>query len=228
MFQSHSYCQVFSSLIREHWSELNAFTPTAHFERNEVIFSVGDRPDAMYLIESGRVKVSLISDEGEEKIVGICRKGEVVGEVCLCNRGPRENQAVALETVEVTSFRVDVLRRVLKDNPDTIFSLLMVFCARIHDYQQQVASLAFDEVRGRLAKEMLRLSELPEGEPKRGPLELPVRLTHYELANLISTTRDNVTRIMNEFRKDGLIDYHRKRILIFPDRLEDYLRRQHL
>ncbi len=130
MFQSHTYCQVFSALIREHWSELNALTRTAHFKRNEVVFSVGEPPDAMYLIESGRVKVSLLSDEGEEKIVGICRKGEVVGEVCLCSRGPRENQAVALEAVVVTSFRVDVLLRVLKDNPDTIFNLLMVFCVR--------------------------------------------------------------------------------------------------
>jgi len=215
-----------SALIREHWSELNALTRTTHFKRNEVIFSVGEPSDAMYLIESGRVKVSLLSDKGEEKIVGIFRKGEVVGEVCLCNKGPRENQAVALEAVVVTSFRVDVLLRVLKDNPDTIFSLLMVFCARIHDYQQQVASLAFDEVRGRLAKEMLRLSELPEGQTKRGPLKLPVRLTHHELADLVSTTRDNVTRIMNEFRRDGLIDYRRERISIFPDRLEDYLRRQ--
>lgn len=228
MFQSHSYCQVFSALVREHWSELNAFTTTARFERNEVIFSLGDAPDAMYLIESGRIKVSLLSNKGEEKIIGICGKGEVVGEVCLCNRGPRENQAVALETVDVTSFRVDELLRVLKDKPEMVFSLLMVFCTRIHDYQQQLASLAFDAVRGRLAKEMLRLGELSEGGPKKGPLELPVRLTHHELADLVSTTRDNVTRIMNEFRKDGLIDYRRERILIFPDRLEDYLRREHV
>lgn len=77
MFQSHDYCQVLSALIREHWSELNAFTTTEHFERNRVIFSVGDPSDAMFLIESGRVKVSLLSDKGEEKIVAICRKGEV-------------------------------------------------------------------------------------------------------------------------------------------------------
>jgi len=228
MFKSHSFCQVFSAMIREHWSELNAFNTTAHFERNEVIYSAGDASDGMYLIESGRVKVSLLSHEGEEKIIGICQKGELVGEVCLCDRGPRENQAVALETVDVTSFRVAVLLRVLQSRPETVFSLLMVFCTRIQDYQQQLAALAFDDVRERLAKEMLRLGELPEGEPKRGAVELPVRLTHQELANLVSTTRDNVTRIMNEFRKDGLVNYDRKRIFISPDRLEDYLRRLHV
>ena len=74
---------------------------------------------------------------------------------------------------------------------------------------------------------MLRLSELSGGEPRRCLFELPVRLTHQELADLVSTTRDNVTRIMNEFRKDGLVDYGRERIVVFPDRLEAYLRKRH-
>lgn len=225
MLESHRYCQVFSELIRGHLGELNAFTTAARFERNEVIFSVGDPPDAMYLIESGRVKVSQLSGEGEEKVIGIYQRGEIVGEVCLCEKGPRESQAVALETANMTSFRVNGLLRVLQNRPEMVFSLLMVFCARILECQGAVASLAFDEVRERLVKEMLRLSEMPARQPKRGAVELPVHLTHQELANLVSTTRDNITRIMNEFRKDGLIDYGREKILIFPDRLENYLRK---
>jgi CRP/FNR family transcriptional regulator len=225
MIQSHRYCQTFSALIREHWSELNAFTAAGRFERNEVIFCVGDPPDAMYLIESGRVKVSQLSGEGEEKVIGIYQSGDVLGEVCLCERGPRENQAAALETVTVTSFRVNGLLRVLQNKPEMVFSLLMVFCARVLECQEAVAGLAFDEVRERLVKEMLRLSATPAHQQNRSAVELPVRLTHQELANLVSTTRDNVTRIMNEFRDKGLVDYDRERILIFPDRMENYLRR---
>jgi len=67
MFQSHSYCHVFSALIREHCSELKAFTTIVHFDGHEVIFSVGDPPDAMFLIESGRVKVSLLSDKAKRR-----------------------------------------------------------------------------------------------------------------------------------------------------------------
>jgi CRP/FNR family transcriptional regulator len=221
---SHSYCQVFSGLIREHWSDLNAFTRTAHFERNEVIFSVGDLPGAMYLIELGRVKLSQLSPDGEEKIMGILQKGDIVGEVCLCKKGPRENQAVALESVDVTAFRVNGLLQVLQSKPEMVFSLVMIFCARMLECHDKVASLAFDEVRGRLVKEMLRLSELAASQGERNSVELPVHLTHQELANLVSTTRDNVTRIMNEFRKDGLVDYSREKIVIFPDKLEKYLR----
>ncbi len=227
MLQSHRYCITFSALVREHWSELKAFTTRERFERKQVIFSVGDAPDAMHLIESGRVQVSQLSGEGGEKITGIYQEGDVVGEVCLCKKGPRENQAVALETVEVASFRVNELMRLLQSKPEMVFNLLMIFCARVVECQEQVASLAFDEVRERLAKELLRVCGLGVGEFKRGPVQLPVRLTHQELASLANTTRDNVTRIMNEFRKNGLVDYDRERILIFPARLEDYLRKLH-
>jgi CRP/FNR family transcriptional regulator, cyclic AMP receptor protein len=227
MFQSHSYCVAFSALIREHWSELKAFTSSERFERGAVIFAVGDPPDAMYLIESGRVKVSRLSHEGEEKITGIYQKGDVIGEVCLCKKGPREDQAAALEASEVASFRVKELLRLLQGKPEMVFNLLMIFCARVAECHEQVSSLAFDNVRERLVQEMFRLSGLRPGEPKRGPVPLPVRLTHRELASLANTTRDNVTRIMNEFRKNGMVDYDREAILIFPKRLEDYLRERH-
>jgi len=76
--------------------------------------------------------------------------------------------------VDVTSFRVDGFLQVLQNKPDMVFSLLMVFCARVVDCQEQVARLAFDEVRVRLVKEMLRLSGMPAGQLKSGQVELPV------------------------------------------------------
>ncbi len=227
MFQSHRYCVTFSALVRERWSELKAFTTTERYERNGVIFSVGDAPDAMHLIESGRVKVSHLSAEGGEKIIGIYQKGDVVGEVCLCKKGPRENQAVALEASDVASFRVNELLRLLQGKPEMVFNLLMIFCARVVECQEQAASLAFDEVRERLVKELLPVCGSGVGESKRAAVQLPVRLTHQELGSLANTTRDNVTRIMNQFRKSGLVDYDHEGIVIFPERLESYLRKLH-
>jgi CRP/FNR family transcriptional regulator, cyclic AMP receptor protein len=225
MFQSHRYCLTFLALVRERWSELEAFTTTDHYEPNEVIFSVGDAPHAMHLIESGRVKVSQLSGEGEEKIIGIYQKGDVVGEVCLCKKGPREHQAVALEASDVASFRVNELLRLLQGKPEMILNLLMIFCARVVECQEQVASLAFDEVRERLVKELLRVCGLGVGESRKAAVQLPLRLTHQELASLANTTRDNVTRIMNEFRSNGLVDYDREGTVIVPERLDAYLRK---
>ncbi len=225
MIQSHRFCTAFSALIREHWNELKIFTTTGRFEQSEVIFSVGDPSDAMYLIESGRAKVSQLSAEGREKIVAIYEKGDLVGEVCICKKGARENQAVALEPLAVVCFRVKELLKLLQNKPEMVFNLLMIFCARVVECYEQAASLAFDEVRRRLVKEMLRLSGVPAGRTASG-VQFPVQLTHQELANLANTTRENLTKIMNEFREDGLLDYGREGIVLFPDRMETYLSKQ--
>lgn len=226
MLQSHSYCLTFSALIREHWNELQVFTATQRFARNQAIFSVGDPADAMCLIESGRVKVSQLSADGKEQIVAIYQTGDLFGEVCICKKGVREQQAVALEPLSLVSFRVKELLKLLQNKPEMVFNLLMLFCTRVAECQERAASLAFDEVRERLVKEMLRLSGLPTGAPASGGVRLPVRLTHEELANLANTTRENVTKIMNEFREDGLLDYGREGIVLFPDRMKAYLRKQ--
>lgn len=226
MLAGHRFCLTFSALLRERWGELKAFTTTAHFAPGGVIFSVGQPSDAMYLIESGRAKVSQLSAEGREKIIGIYQTGDLLGEVCICKNGARENQAVALESLAVASFRVKELLGVLQRTPEMVFSLLMVFCARVAECQDQVASLAFDEVRTRLAKEMLRLSDVPAGPRKRESHPLPIQLTHQDLASLVDTTRENATKIMNEFREEGLLNYSREGIVLFPERMETYLKKR--
>ena len=223
MIDSHRYCVAFSGLIRQQWDELAAFTTAHRFDRGHVIYSMGDPSDAMYLIESGQVKVEQLSAGGKEKITGIYRKGELFGELCICKKGTRDSQAIALEPVTIVSFGVNGLLNLLRKTPEIIFDLLMVFCIRLFECQEQIATLAFDEVRERLAKELLRLSGLPGSQREKGGVRLAVDLTHQELANLVNTTRENVTRIMNEFREEGLLDYSREGIVIFPHRMEPYL-----
>lgn len=217
------YCLAFSSVVRKQWDMLKAFTAVQRFERNQVIYAMGDSPDAMYLIESGLVKVVQFSADGKEKITGICQKGDLFGEICFCEKGARENQAVALEPVSLISFRMSQLMDVLQKNPELTVKLLMVFCARLVECHTQIASLAFDEVRERLGKEILRLSLLLGGHPEKGGVQLPASLTHQQLANLVNTTRENVTMVMNQFRRWGLVEYRRGKILVFPPKIKEHL-----
>lgn len=223
MVQSHDYCLVFSTIIREQWDELKALTSAQGFERNQVIYSPGDAPDAIYLIESGRVKVAQLSDRGQEKITGIYQKGDLFGEICMCEKGARDDQAIALESSSVISFSVKHLLNLVKKTPELAVNLLMVFCARLAECSGQIATLAFDDVRVRVAKEFLRLSRLPESRPEKGGMQLPMNLTHQQLAELVNTTRENVTLIMNQFRRQGLLEYSRGKILVFPREIEKHL-----
>ncbi len=228
MTDSHRYCVAFSTFVRRYWSDLGAFTRTNSFQRKQNIYSVGDPPDAIYLIESGQVKVVQLSADGDEKIMGLYQKKDLFGEVCLCEKAKRNDQAIALQSTTVSSFSVKVVLELVARKPELALRLLMVFCARLVECHEEINALAFENVRERVVKELLRLSRSPGGQPESGGVRLAVSLTHQEIAQLANTTRETVTAIMNEFRRHDFVDYGQGRILVFPDKLEHYLRKSDL
>lgn len=225
MLQSHSYCLAFSSVVREHWDEVRQFTTQRRYDRKQIIYHLGDAPNAVYRIEEGRVKVARLSSDGKEKTLDLYQEGDLFGEVCVCGASGRSEQAMAVEPTTVTCFNVMELRNILKKKPELTLELVMFFCARLFECHEQISTLAFDEVHERLAKELLRLSRLPGSQPSGGGIELMANLTHQELANLVNTTRQNVTMIMNEFRRKGLLEYSQGKIVVFS-KIEDYLKRK--
>jgi CRP-like cAMP-binding protein len=228
MIDSHRYCVAFSTFVRKYWDDLRAFTRTDSFQRKEIIYSVGEPPDAIYLIESGQVKVVQLSADGQEKIIGLYHKRDLFGEVCICEKAKREEQAIALESATVSSFSVKVVLSLVAQKPELALKLLMVFCARLVECHEEINALAFDDVRERVVKELLRLSRSPGGQRESGGVRLAVTLTHQEIAQLANTTRETTTAIMNEFRRHDLVDYGQGGILVFPDKLEHYLRKSAL
>jgi len=225
VIDSHRYCVAFSTFVRRYWSDLGAFTRTDSFQRKQTIYSVGDPPDALYLIESGRVKVVHLSADGEEKIIGLYQEKDLFGEVCICEKAKREEQAIALEPATVSSFSVKVVLALVAQKPELALKLLMVFCARLVECHEEINALAFENVRERVVKELLRLSSSPGGQRERGGVRLAVSLTHQEIAQLTNTTRETATAVMNEFRRHELVDYDQGGILVFPDKLQNYLKK---
>ncbi len=225
MIDGHRHCVAFSTFVRRYWDDLRAFTRTDSFQRKEIIYSIGDPPDAIYLIESGQVKVVQLSADGKEKIIGLYQKRDLFGEVCICEKAKREEQAIALESATISSFSVKVVLALVAQKPELALKLLMVFCARLVECHEEVNALAFDDVRERVVKELLHLSRSPGGRRESGGVRLGVTLTHQEIAQLANTTRETATAIMNEFRRHDLVDYGQGRILVFPDKLENYLRK---
>lgn len=223
MVRSHNYCLAFSTFVRENWDEMKRFTAVHRYRRNQEIYSLGDPATALYRIESGRVKVVRLSGEGKEKILNLYHEGDLFGEVCICGVGRRNEQAFALEPLSVVSFDVKGLLKLVRKRTELTLDLLMLFCARLVECQEHIATLAFDGIRQRLAKELLRLGHLPGCQPDGGGVRLAVKLTHEELANLVNTTRETATSIMNQFRREGLLEYSPDKTVIFPERLEAYL-----
>lgn len=220
---SHKYCISFSSLVRDNWEDLKKLATERSFARGGVVYSIGDPASGLYMIAQGKVKVVRFSERGQEKTMGMYQTGDFFGELCLCGAARREEQAQAMEPTAVAVFDTMELLRAFRKRTELVFELLMVVCARLYESQEEIARLVFDDVRARLAKQLLALDRRADQPPPAAPS--PVTLTHEELANLVSSTRENVTAILNEFRRMGLIDYRAGQIFVFPRQIEAYLRR---
>jgi CRP/FNR family cyclic AMP-dependent transcriptional regulator len=217
-------CADVSRVVRERLDQFREGGVRRDYRRHEVIYGMGDPADAIYLLESGHVKLQITSAGGAEKTLSICQPGEVFGELCLCGVVQRPEEASALEVATAVCFRADdVLRRFSLD-PGLARTFFQLVCGRVLECQQQVGAATFDAVPRRLAQELLRLSQLPESQRENRAVRLGLSLTHEELAALVGTSRGMITTTMNLFRERGMVDYRPRTIHVFVDRLKQYLK----
>jgi CRP/FNR family transcriptional regulator len=115
------------------------------------------------------------------------------------------------------------LLRLFPHEQELAKSFFQLVCGRVLECQEQVAALAFDPTPRRLARELLRLSELPDCRRENGTIRLGSCLTHEELAALVGTSRGVITTVLNQFRERGLVDYGSRNMSVFPERVKAYL-----
>jgi|SRR5690348_15246640 len=215
-------CADFSSVVRGHISELKPFSSKLSFRKGESIYRLDEPASAIFWIEQGRAKTVIISPEGQEKIIGLYGPGDLFGELCLCEVARRQEQAIALEPVELLSIHLSGVTRLFAHAPEVSQAFLQVVCRKLMDYQKQVAMLSFDSVSRRLVKELMRLGQTAENGAASDARAVN-GWTHEDLANLVGTTREVVTLMMNQFREKGMLEYGRRNIMIFSERMKDYL-----
>ncbi|MDX2042748.1 MAG: Crp/Fnr family transcriptional regulator [Acidobacteriota bacterium] len=175
------------------------------FWRGMTIYSLEDAANHLYVILKGRVKVLRSSPDGQQKIVSIRYRDDLLGELALTgNASRRMDEAIALDTTRVAMIRVGDFWNAARRDSTLMQNAMQYLAGQLSGAYSQIESLVFENNHRRLAQALLDLS----GEAARAG-ESNVRLTHEELAQLIGSTREVVTGMMIEFRQSGLIDYKR-------------------
>ncbi len=173
--------------------------------KNRVLFSQGDTADAVFYILKGQVKLSVVSEQGKEAIVGIVEKDGFFGEGCLA--GQRVCMATATALEDSTLLRIDkqAMIKVLHDEP-TFSTLFMEYLlARNIRIQEDLVDQLFNSSEKRLARLLLLMAHFgKEGRPEA----VIAQLSQETLAEMIGTTRSRVSFFMNRFRKLGFIEYN--------------------
>jgi CRP/FNR family cyclic AMP-dependent transcriptional regulator len=173
--------------------------------KNSLVFSQGDRADSIYFVETGKVKVSVLSPHGKEAILGMVGPMDFFGEGCLVGQLFRTSSATTTEPSTVTRIRKQAMIQALHSQPELSENFTTALLARNIALEEDLCDQIFNHSEKRLARILLKLSRLGQ-QSKPGNSEMP-RLTHETLAEMVGTTRSRISFFMNKFRKLGLIDY---------------------
>jgi CRP-like cAMP-binding protein len=174
--------------------------------KGKKIFSQGDRADAIYFIQSGRVKITVVSSAGKEAVLAMLGPHDFFGEGTLVGQSLRMSTATTLEAA--TLFRVEkrAMLHAFHEQPELSEKFMASLLARNIDLEEDLCDQLFNHSEKRLARVLLKLARLRE-HAFVPDATIPT-LSHETLAEMVGTTRSRITHFMNKFRKMGLIDYN--------------------
>ncbi len=189
------------------------------YDKQDVIYELGDEQRALFFIRQGIVKTGTITSQGREIIYDIRKDGDVVGE--LCTLGPiRRDRAVALERTEAVPVPLDQIMNLLASNPDLQQDFAEMLCGALSEAYDQVNRLAGDDLMQRLI-DVLRSLVSKFGRPLGERVEIATYLTQEELAQMVVARRERVSTALNALRRRGLVQYSpRGHLLVDTRRLQ--------
>ncbi|MBI6546978.1 MAG: Crp/Fnr family transcriptional regulator [Cyanobacteria bacterium NC_groundwater_1444_Ag_S-0.65um_54_12] len=206
---------IFSGVGQEALARIAAITGEKNYSKRSIIFHEGDAGDTLYILKSGRVKISKITEDGREKTLTIMQPGDFFGEMAIFDSLPRSATAEVIDD-QATVFAVNKrdFERIILENPQIALKIMRDLTRRIRQVNQQVEDLAFKDVHERVASTLCSLSKI-EGRPLAGSkILINLKMTHQDLANMVGSSRETVTRALNRLQDQEIISISHQQITI--------------
>jgi CRP-like cAMP-binding protein len=208
---------LFEGLPPEQLEDLEMIMTDQVFRKGEIIFSEGDEADGFYVAITGRVKIYKLSPDGKEQILHFIGPGEPFGEVPVFTGQRFPAHAEAMEESRVLFFSKESFVDLVKRNPSLALNMLGVLSRRLRTFAALIDDLSLKEVPGRLAAYLLYLST-----QKKGTEEVELSITKAQLASLLGTIPETLSRILGKMAAQGLIETDGRRIRILdPESLQE-------
>ncbi len=199
--------ELFGGLPPEHLEEIVNLAITKNFKRGESVFFEGDPGAGFYMVATGKVKIFKTSVSGKEQILHIFSKGEPFGEVPVFHDQPFPANATALEKSSLIFFPRKRFVELVHTMPSLVMNMLAVLSMRLRRFATQIENLSLKEVPARLAGYLIYLSE-EQGDPDKVVLEI----SKGQLASLLGTIPETLSRIFAKMSEEGLIKVTGKEI----------------
>ncbi len=204
---------LFSALDDEAATALLSSMAETRLRRGEVLFREGDNGDKLYVILDGKVKLGRSSVDGRESLVAVMGPGQMFGELPLFDPGPRSTTVTAVTDVVFASLSHEDLLKWLEGRPAVALGLLSQLAARLRRSNDVVSDLVFSDVPGRVAKQLLELSDR-FGRAAEDGVHVHHDLTQEELAQLVGASRETVNKALADFASRGWVRLEPRSVVI--------------
>jgi CRP/FNR family transcriptional regulator, cyclic AMP receptor protein len=183
----------------------NSGRTISKYRKDQTLFSQGSPADAVFYIRKGKVKITVVSEQGKEAVVAIQGPDEFCGEGCLTGQARRLATASAMTECEIMRLEKPAIIRVLHDEPAFSEMFVAHLLARTIRVEEDLVDQLFNSSEKRLARALLLLANFgKDGRPE----PVIAKVSQETLAEMIGTTRSRVSHFMNKFRNLGFIDYN--------------------
>lgn len=214
---------IFEELAPADLAIIDQVTIERRYKKNMIIFMEGEPGEGFHYIKRGKVKIAQLTQDGREHIINILGPGEVFAEVLLFNRGTYPATAVAIEDSLIGMIKNSELEKVVTENSRIALQIIRVMSKKLLQAQKKIKTLALSDTFSRTAQILTRLSQ-QYGQETGGGVQIAVDMTRQDLANLVGTTRETMSRVLSSLKKDKVIDFADQQIIIVDKaRLDRYL-----
>ncbi len=208
---------------RDDHASLLDMAETREFRKQAPVFQAGSPGNNVYILKQGRVKIFALSPLGRQVILWFCFPGEIFGLAEVSRGGQREVYAEACADSVVLSIPQPDFKAFLASHPDTAMLVIDLLSCRLRTLGDMLLNLTSDDVTTRVVKLLIRLSARYGRRLASEDVCLDINLTHQDIADMIGTSRQTVTAVLSDLRRQGLVRVENHHIHIPSQRLLEHL-----
>jgi CRP/FNR family transcriptional regulator len=210
-------CDLFHNLKKEALERIAAIANEKNVPKKQIVMSADGEDDIMYVLKKGTVRVFKLSADGKMITLDILKDGDIFGALSAVKGGTSGAYAETLEDSYICAIRQEDLTGIIREMPDLAISLIGKINRKLKEAEDRIADLVFRDVPGRIASVLLKLAE-QFGKTGDGGVEISIKLTHQELADMVGSSRETATIVLNEFKEDGVVSTSEKHISIIDEK----------
>lgn len=203
---------IFSNLTDEEMMEIAHITTAKTFERGEIVYSAGDKGGKLFVLHTGKIKITRLNANGKQQVIRVIEAGEFMGELSLFSSLPLTDNAEVSETSTMCIIEGAKLKELMAKYSSIAFKVMDVLSRRLENAENMIESINLNTVEQRVAKKLLELSA--------GENEILLNMTKGDLASQLGMSQETLSRKLTAFQDDEIIKLIGQRKIKIKDRVQ--------